>query len=100
MQRASADPETAARYVESCHSRGDGRELFMQVRTPTLVVHCRDDQNVSFEEGRILAALIPGASLLPLPSGTHYFPTDRKIVSKVVEGILRFVGETPTEREL
>ena len=97
MQRASADPETAARYVESCHSRGDGRELFMQVGTPTLVIHCRDDQNVSFEEGRILAALIPGAQLLPLPSGTHYFPTDRKIVSKVVEGILRFVGETPKD---
>lgn len=99
LQRASADPETAARYVESCHSRGDGRDLFMQVRTPTIVIHCRDDQNVSFEEGRLLAAHIPGAQLLPLPSGTHYFPTDRKVVTKVVEGILRFVRGSAKERD-
>src|SRR5204863_1328705 len=36
MQRRSADPETAARYEESSHLRGDGREMFMQIQTPTL----------------------------------------------------------------
>ena len=37
LQRVSADPETAARYYESCHRRGDGRDLFRQLRIPTLV---------------------------------------------------------------
>jgi pimeloyl-ACP methyl ester carboxylesterase len=92
MQRVSADPETAARYEESCHSRGDGRELFAQVRAPTLVIHCRDDQVISFEEGRRLAALIPGAQLVPLPTGSHYFPTDRDVSTKVVESIDRFTS--------
>ena len=55
MQRRSADPETAARYEEACHSRGDGRDIFTQIQTPTLVIHGRDDQVVSFEEGRRLA---------------------------------------------
>jgi pimeloyl-ACP methyl ester carboxylesterase len=92
MQRASADPETAARYQESVHGRGDGREIFERVRVPTMVIHCRDDQAVSFEEGRRLAALVSGAQLVPLPSGTHYFPTDEDVTAKVVEAIDRFTG--------
>lgn len=91
MQRASADPETAARYQESCHTRSDGRDLFLQVRTPTLVIHCQDDQAVNPEEARLLASLIPGARLVLLPGGSHYFPTDREIVTKVVGAINRFV---------
>lgn len=93
MQRASADPETAARYYQSLHSRGDGRELFRQLRIPTLVVHSRDDMAVSADEGRLLASLIPSAHLVLLPSHTHYFPTDREVVMKVVGAISRFVDE-------
>jgi pimeloyl-ACP methyl ester carboxylesterase len=90
MQRRSADPETAARYHESAHARGDGRDLFMQVKTPTLVIHGRDDQAVSFEEGRRLAALIPGAQLVSLPIGSHYFPIDQTEATRVVDAITRF----------
>jgi pimeloyl-ACP methyl ester carboxylesterase len=91
MQRASADPETAARYHQSCHARGDGRDLFRQLRIPTLVVHSRDDMAVSADEGRLLASLIPGAHLVLLPSHTHYFPTDREVIMKIVGAISRFV---------
>jgi pimeloyl-ACP methyl ester carboxylesterase len=93
IQRASADPETAARYHQSCHARGDGRDLFRQLRLPTLVVHSRDDMAVRADEGRLLASLIPGARLVMLPSHTHYFPTDREVVSKVVSAISRFIDE-------
>ena len=41
LQRVSADPDTAARYHESCHRRGDAQHLFEQVRIPTLVIHCQ-----------------------------------------------------------
>jgi len=90
MQRVSADAETAARYVASLHNRGDGRDEFRQIRIPTLVVHCRDDMAVSAEEGRLLASLIPGARLVLLPSGTHYFPTDAEVTTRVVEAINQF----------
>ena len=93
LQRASADPDTAARYWRSVHSRGDGTEMFRQVKVPTLVVHCRDDMAVSADEGRLLASIIPGAHLVLLPSGTHYFPTDREVITKVAGAIERFVGE-------
>ncbi|HEX3228851.1 MAG TPA: alpha/beta fold hydrolase [Pyrinomonadaceae bacterium] len=91
MQRASADPETAARYQESCNARGDGRDLFRQVTVPTLVVQCREDMAVPADEGRILASIIPGARLVLLPAGGHYFPTDREVVTKVVGAINRFI---------
>jgi len=91
LQRVSADPETAARYHESCHRRGDGRDLYRHVRIPTLVIHCRDDLAVSAEEGRLLASIIPGAQLALLPSGTHYFPTDTEVITKAAGAIARFL---------
>jgi pimeloyl-ACP methyl ester carboxylesterase len=90
LQRAAADPETAARYWRSIHDRGDGTDLFRKLDVSTLVVHCQDDMAVSADEGRLLASIIPGAHLVLLPSGTHYFPTDRAVVEKVVGAITRF----------
>ncbi|PYT01093.1 MAG: hypothetical protein DMF63_05380 [Acidobacteria bacterium] len=91
LQRAAADPETAARYWRSINDREDGREIFSAVKVPSLVVHCQDDLAVSADEGRLLASTIPDARLVLLPSGTHYFPTDREVVNKVVSAIKRFV---------
>ncbi|MFN2501806.1 MAG: alpha/beta fold hydrolase [Pyrinomonadaceae bacterium] len=65
--------------------------MFRQVNVPTLVIHCQNDLAVSSEEGRLLASVIPGAHLVLLPSGTHYFPTDREVVGKVVAAVNRFV---------
>jgi pimeloyl-ACP methyl ester carboxylesterase len=92
LQRVSADPDTAARYMASLHRRGDGRDIYMNVRIPTLVMHGRDDRMVTFDEGRLLATLIPGAKLISLPSGNHYFPTDQTVVANVVDAINRFTG--------
>jgi pimeloyl-ACP methyl ester carboxylesterase len=93
LQRASADPETAARYFESLHKRGDGTEMFASVKVPTLVVHCQDDMAVPADEGRLLASIVPGAQLVLLPTGTHYFPIEREVIQKVLSAIHRFVGD-------
>jgi DNA-binding winged helix-turn-helix (wHTH) protein/pimeloyl-ACP methyl ester carboxylesterase len=91
MQRLSADSDTAARYHESCHKRGDGRDLYRQLRIPVLILHSRDDLAVSADEGRLLATIIPGSQLVLLPSGTHYFPTDAEVVTKAAGAITRFL---------
>lgn len=91
LQRTSADPDTAARYYQSLHSRGDGRKMFEQVSIPTLVIHSQDDLAISAEEGRLLASIIPGAQLVLLPRGNHYLPTDRQVVQRVVAAIDHFV---------
>lgn len=93
MQRAAADPETAARYFESLHARGDGTEMYRQLNVPTLIIHCQEDLAVPADEGRRLASIIPGARLVLLPSGAHYFPTDRDVVDKIAAAITRFVDE-------
>ena len=93
MQRASADPDTAARYYWSLLCRGDGSDLFRQISVPTLVIHSRDDTVISSKEGRVLASIIPGAHLVLLPSGIHYFPTDRDVVVKLVTAINRFLED-------
>jgi pimeloyl-ACP methyl ester carboxylesterase len=91
MQRAAADAETAARYWASGRARGDGSEIFRRVNVATLVIHCQDDLVIGADEGRLLASIIPGARLVLLPTGTHYFPTDREVVNKVVRAINGFV---------
>jgi hypothetical protein len=47
-----------------------------------------------FEEGRLAASVIPGAEFLPLPSGTHYFPSDRHSLDAVVSAIARHTRVT------
>src|SRR6185369_15179750 len=92
MQRASADADTAARYIESLTRRGEGREIYRRVNIPTLVIQCQEDLAVDPEEGRLLASVIPGAQLVLMPSGMHYFPTGREMVDKIAGAIERFVA--------
>jgi pimeloyl-ACP methyl ester carboxylesterase len=98
LQRMSADPDTAARYHESCHRRGEGREMYEKIRVPTLVVHSHEDLAVSAEEGRLLAATVPGAQLVLLPGGTHYLPTDSEVVDRAAGAISQFLGESAGSR--
>lgn len=47
-----------------------------RVQARTLVIHARDDRMVPVEEGRLLAALIPGARLVVLDSANHILLAD------------------------
>jgi pimeloyl-ACP methyl ester carboxylesterase/AraC-like DNA-binding protein len=70
MQRKSASPENAVRLQRALGAL-DVRNQLARVRTPTLVLHCRDDQAVPFSQGEELAAGIEGASFLALESRNH-----------------------------
>jgi pimeloyl-ACP methyl ester carboxylesterase/predicted Ser/Thr protein kinase len=92
LQRAAADGDTAARYQKSLNERGDARDVLAQICTPTLVIHCREDKIIPFEEGRRMASMIPGAKFLPLPTRAHYFPLDDDVTDRITEEIDRFTG--------
>ena len=49
----------------------DVTALCPAVRAPTLVMHVRGDGAVPFDEGRLLAALIPGSRFVPLEGTGH-----------------------------
>jgi pimeloyl-ACP methyl ester carboxylesterase len=51
--------------------RVDITGIIPQVRCPALVFHARGDSVISFDEGRKLAALLPGARFVPLESKNH-----------------------------
>lgn len=69
-QRLTVSGDVAVRFLETVFAL-DVREMAAQVRCPTLVFHAREDPCFPFEEGRLLASLIPGSRLVPLPSKNH-----------------------------
>lgn len=70
LQRVSTSPANAARLMERDDDI-DVRPLLSQVKTPTLVIHCDRDHAVPPDKGRLLAAEIPGARYVSLPSANH-----------------------------
>lgn len=68
--RLSMTPEMAERHLRSNYAM-DVKAECAQVQCPTLVLHARGDQMVNFEQGRKLAAWIPGARFVPLESDSH-----------------------------
>jgi pimeloyl-ACP methyl ester carboxylesterase/DNA-binding CsgD family transcriptional regulator len=72
FQRASASADVAARLLEVYYDT-DVRALLPAIRARTAVLHREADKGTRFELGREVAALIPGATLIPLPGSSHLF---------------------------
>lgn len=70
LQKATATPDMAARYLRAMFSL-NVRELAKTIACPTLVLHVKGDQMIYFDQGRKLASLIPGARFVPLEGNNH-----------------------------
>jgi pimeloyl-ACP methyl ester carboxylesterase/DNA-binding CsgD family transcriptional regulator len=70
LMRVSSKPSVAAGILRA-FGTVDVRARLEDVRTPTLVLHCRHDACISFSRGRELAAGIPGARFVALDSVNH-----------------------------
>ncbi len=70
--RISASPTDAANFISTL-VEFDVTSLAPRIRAPTLVVHARGDVIVPFEQGREIAALIPGARIHVLETNNHAF---------------------------
>jgi class 3 adenylate cyclase len=51
----------------------DVRHILPLIQTPTLVIHVTNDPVEPIEEGRYIAAHVPGAELLELPGDEHWW---------------------------
>jgi len=91
LQRISATPEDAVRNLIA-NGDTDVGELLAQVSVPTLVMHSRDDARVPFDQGRRLAAGIPGARFVPLPSSNHLILENEPAFPKFLQEIRSFLG--------
>jgi pimeloyl-ACP methyl ester carboxylesterase/DNA-binding CsgD family transcriptional regulator len=89
--RRTSAPAIAA---ELLRARGfvDVKDLLAQVRTPTLVLHAREDAAVPVGAGRELAALIPGAQFVELDSKNHILLEGEPAWGRFCEAVLDFMG--------
>ena len=85
LQRKTASPENATR-IRLAQDNLDVSDLLPQIKVPTLVLHCRDEAAAPFEEGRRMAAGIPGARFVALEGRNH-------LILETDPGWSRFVTE-------
>src|SRR5205823_12435193 len=90
LERISIFPDDAVRYRIATNNF-DVRSLPAQVSAPTLVMHARDDAVVPFDQGRRLAAGIPGARFVPLASRNHFILEDEPAFPRFLEEMRRFL---------
>ena len=70
LQRLTISGANAVRFMKEVLEI-DVRKAAPKVRCPTLVFHAKDDPCIPFDEGRLLASLIPNARFVPLQSKNH-----------------------------
>ena len=91
LQRMTASPENAVR-IRQAVDEIDVSRLLGRVTAPTLVLHCRDDAVQPFEEGRRMAAMIPGARFVALEGRNHLMLESEPAWSRFLEEVRIFLG--------
>src|SRR5262249_48051316 len=80
LERLGASPG-AAMALRRMNGQIDLRPVLPAIRVPTLVLHRSGDRDSSVEEGRYLAARIPGAKCVDITPSGRTMPLDRHIPS-------------------
>lgn len=91
LQRITTTPENAA-ALRAAVDRIDVSDLLRRVASPTMILHACDDGVQPLDEGRALAAGIPGAELVMLDSANHTILSHEPAWSTLFDTILRFTG--------
>ena len=95
LELAATSPSVAARLLRE-FSQIDVEAAAARVRCPTLVLHATRDAVVPFEEGRIMAALIPSARFVPLESANHVLLAQEPAWARFVAALRAFVPHAST----
>jgi DNA-binding winged helix-turn-helix (wHTH) protein/pimeloyl-ACP methyl ester carboxylesterase len=90
LQRITTSPDNAVRIMQAT-GQVDISGLLPQVRVPTLVLHAQNDAAVPFDEGRRLAAGIPGARFVTLESRNHLIVEKEPAWTRLLEEIAAFL---------
>jgi DNA-binding winged helix-turn-helix (wHTH) protein/pimeloyl-ACP methyl ester carboxylesterase len=93
LQRVASSPENAVK-LRSVYDEVDLVDLLPKISVPTLVMHCRYDNAVPFDEGRRIATQIPNAKFVALESENHVPQPGEPAWPIFLEAIERFLSET------
>jgi class 3 adenylate cyclase len=97
-----------SRYYRRCASPGaalalmkmnthvDVRDILPSIRVPTVVMHRTEDLDANVEEGRYIAAHIPGARFVEFPGADHsWWTQDRDGILDEVEELVTGIRPAP-----
>lgn len=96
LARISTTPENAA-AMERAFYHIDVTDLARRVAVPTLVLHSRHDAAIPFEEGRLVAGLIPHARFVPLDSPNHILLEHEPSWQRFLAEVETFLGVVGSE---
>ncbi|MEO3998042.1 alpha/beta fold hydrolase [Mesorhizobium sp. CAU 1732] len=92
LERETATADVAAELLSNMQGI-DVLDLAAQLNVPTLIMHCRGDMRVPFDEGCKLAAAIPGARFVPLESKNHVILPDEPAWAVFHAELAAFLGQ-------
>ena len=92
LQRVSTEGEMAMRIAKA-NSHVDVTDILPGVDVPTLVLHVREDGEVPFEQGRLMASLLPNARFVPLEGRNHLMLEDEPAWTRFVDEVQGFLRE-------
>lgn len=90
MQRMTISPQNVVQLMRM-HSRVDVSGILSDIRSPTLVMHARNDRRVPFAEGRLIAHSIPNAEFVPLESDNYLLLEHQPAWRQFLDETARFV---------
>jgi pimeloyl-ACP methyl ester carboxylesterase len=92
LQRMTTSARNAER-LQNATADIDVWDCLAKIRAPTLVLHASEDAVVPFNEGRAMAAAIPGAQFLALESRNH-LPLEREAAwAKAIAAMREFLSD-------
>lgn len=94
LQRRTTSPQNAA-AIRLAVDGFDVSDLLARIRSPTLVIHARDDGVQPLDEAYRLATRIPDAGFLMLDSRNHVILPGEKAWDALFDGLARFILDAP-----
>jgi pimeloyl-ACP methyl ester carboxylesterase len=97
LQKETASPVNASR-LHDAFGEMDVSAILGKVSVPTLVLHTRKDAAVPFEEGKALAAGIPGARFVDLNSTNHILLNEEPAFAEFLREVTSFISADDSKR--
>jgi pimeloyl-ACP methyl ester carboxylesterase len=96
LQRIATSPAIAVRLLSTVAAI-DVTEVASRVCVPALVLHATGDGVTPFDQGRRLAALLPGARFVSLDSRNHILLEGEPAWTRFADEVRRFLAEEATD---